>query len=463
MTRRPLLIPLAALLAGLLARAPAAEPDYVYRLVPGDTLIGVSQRLLVEPRRWPELRARNNLGRPDRLPPGTAVRIPRDWLRQSAEQARVDRPAGADAAATPARGAQVGEGARLVTGPGERITLDLADGSVITIGEDSSVGIELMRRVDGTGARDTRLQIERGGVETKVQPQREGSRFEIRTPVAISAVRGTGFRQEFDAVAGLDRTGVAEGAVTVAGAAATADAMAGTGAAPGIAVEAGFGTVSDAAGGPRPPVRLLPPPDLSALPGAFDQDRVDPAFPPVAGAVAYRGELFADAALRDLRAARTAATPALDFGAVADGRYVLRVRAVDALGLAGEDAAREITRQRVPDRPEVRGPAPGAAIAGTQVRLQWAPVASAVRYRVQVATDAVFAAPLLDRDDVTAPELLATTLPAGGFHWRVAGIDARGATGPWSTPASATLQPPPPPHPWWKKAAPLLLFVPLLL
>ena len=52
--------------------------EFVYRARPGDTLIGLSARLLLEPRRWPELQRRNAIADPRRIPLGSRIRIPYD-------------------------------------------------------------------------------------------------------------------------------------------------------------------------------------------------------------------------------------------------------------------------------------------------------------------------------------------------------------------------------------------------
>ena len=84
--------PLFWLLAGMLAlaamgamnaRAADAEElaDFALTIQPTDTLIGISNRLLIEPNRWPELQKHNNIADPRRLVPGSTLLIPRPLLR----------------------------------------------------------------------------------------------------------------------------------------------------------------------------------------------------------------------------------------------------------------------------------------------------------------------------------------------------------------------------------------------
>ena len=52
-----------------------------------------------------------------------------------------------------------------------------------------------MRQFEGTGLTDSVVRVQRGSVESSVAPEGQGvGRFEIRTPVAVTGVRGTRFR-----------------------------------------------------------------------------------------------------------------------------------------------------------------------------------------------------------------------------------------------------------------------------
>ena len=55
--------------------------DFQLTIQSTDTLIGISNRLLIEPNRWPELQKRNNIADPRRLVPGSTLVIPRALLR----------------------------------------------------------------------------------------------------------------------------------------------------------------------------------------------------------------------------------------------------------------------------------------------------------------------------------------------------------------------------------------------
>ncbi len=432
---------LAAMLCGVLlggASPHAATPsaaDYVYRTQPRDTLIGIGRRLLKDPRQWRAVQTLNGVRSPTRMPQGTVLRIPRDWLKQTAESATVTSVAGAASSngAPLAPNDVLPQGARIQTGEAGHVTLTLSDGSLIDLGPRSSLTLEQLTQYPGTGRRDTLLQLDTGRVETQVKPQGEAGRFRIRTPVAVSAVRGTEFRRSIGSDA-LDRTEVIGGAVAV-GTAAAQD-----GAGKSVDVAAGFGTLSDAAGGPRAPVKLLPPPDLSGLPADWGSGSLRVGFTAVAGAVRYRAQLSSDAEFRQVVAEAEAAAPPLDFAAVPDGRYWLRVRSVDEFGLAGADAVRELRRHRLPDAPSLAEPVAGAFTSGSGPGFRWE--ADAAAFQVQISPDPAFAT--LAGEYQGTDRTWHQDLAPGEYYWRAAGLTAAGERGPWSEMRRFVHKPAPP-------------------
>ncbi len=408
------------------------EADYPYRTLPRDTLIGIGRRLLKDPARWREVQSRNAVRQPNRMPQGTLLRIPREWLRADVESAKVISLVGnatRDGVALQ-RGDTVAEGARLVTGSGSHLTLQLADGSTIDVDPDSSVTLGQLRRYSGTGRRDTLIEIQSGGAETQVKPQGDAGRFRIRTPVAVSAVRGTQFRRSIAADA-TDRTEVVGGRVAVSAARGTPG---------GVDVNEGYGTLADA-GGPRPPVLLLPPPDLGAVPEPWSEGPLRVEFAPVPAAKEYRAQLATDADFHEILAEARGPSAPLAFDSQPDGRYWLRVRSVDGLGLAGRDAVREVHRHRLPDPPALQEPAEGASTRGTGLAVRWAPVTGAAGYRLQISTDADFGHPDIDR--VLSDTQWHQDLAPGAWWWRASSRDAAGAAGPWSAARRFSLKAPP--------------------
>jgi hypothetical protein len=447
---QPLSLSIVPLLMVLLARPALAEPlvsaapqaDYVYLMQPHDTLIAVSRRLLKNPDRWRELRTRNGVADPRRMRNNAVLLIPRDWLRQSIEPAQVTQlVGGAQSAAAPIKvGDILGEGADLHTDAGSHVTIKLADGSVVVVGESSTVHLERLKRYDGTGARDTGVKLDRGSIDTHVSHQGGAGRFEIRTPVAISAVRGTEFRRAFsDDNKAIDRTEVTGGAVDVGGAASAGAASR------HVAVAAGFGTLSDAVNGPRAPVKLLGPPDLSQLPERFEDAILTLNFAPVAQAQSYRAQIARDAEFHEIFSEQLSAAPAISFTGIAAGSYWLRVRSVDHDGLEGVDAVHAFELQPLPPAPSLLEPVNGDTVLANSTVFHWAAVATATNYQLQVARDASFQQTVADTREPATNTFVIESLPVASFFWRVAAIDAKGVRGHWSGPSHYSQRLPPRP------------------
>ena len=413
------------------ASAPAAD-EFVYHFRQGDTLIQVGRRLLREPGRWRAVQVRNGIANPLRIRPGTPLRIPLDWLRLLPVAAKVGvvsgnvrRPGGPPIFA----GEFLAEGALVETGPDGAVTLHLDDGSIVTLQKSSTLGLERLRKVEGLEATHvTRLRLESGRVEAAVKPGRGMSQLQIATPIAVSAVRGTQFRASHAGTAGTSET--LEGAVAVSNALAA------------VAVPAGFGTRIERDVPPLQPRPLLPAPVLAGLPSVNSTAELALALPPVEGARQYRIQVATDAGFQDIVADRLVDASAVSVP-LADGRYWVRARAVDAQGIEGFDAVATIMQARAPDAPVVREPATATRVAGPGVVLRWDAVERADSYRLQVARDASFAAPAVDRHvqgTSFAPEALAD----GPIVWRVAARREGSADGPWSEPRSFVQRPAPP-------------------
>ena len=417
-----LLLPLASP-----GQSPAAEDEFIYNFQARDTLIHVTRRLLLQPQRWPELQRRNGIRDPYNIPPGTPVRIPYSWLRLSASVARVRAVNGAvfHGTSRPAVGNDLPQGSVIETGEDGSVALEFEDGSIVTLQKASAVTLDQMQRVDGVaGAQSIRLRLNSGRLETQVKPRREVGRFEILTPVAISAVRGTQFRSAFIVNGATATNETLEGTVNVA---ASGQA---------VLVAAGFGTQVDERGTPLQPVALLPAPDLSAVPERNTQRTLGVQLQPVDGAVSYRVQLASDAQFHSIVFDRDSPDLSLRIEDLADGSYWLRARAIDSHALEGADASKQIAQHLLPDPPAPAAPAPEQRIAGASAEFSWAEVPAITRYHVQIARDAEFTVMQLERSDVEATRLMAESLPPGRYFWRIAAINSAGESGAWSLPRS---------------------------
>lgn len=442
--------PAASLLLGLglpLMAHPATPPAPAYRVAAGDTLYRIAEREAGTSARWPDLQRLNRVPDPRRLQPGTTLLLPPGWGRTAPASAVVDEVQGAasvsglhgrnDTQAQPlARGAVLPQGARLSVPEGGHVSVRLADGSVVRIQQQSDLTLQRLERKGAAGDVQSELKLERGRVDSSVQPQRRsGQRFEIHTPLAVASVRGTEFGVGIDE-GGRTIASVTEGLVAIRAAGPEALLPAGQ----GLAVAAG-GRI----GAPR---ALLPAPDLAGLENqSAEPGLVAVQLPSQAGATGYLVRLAGDPELQRVVRNTRAGGPAVSFAGLSDGDYTLGVRVLDAEGIPGYEARRTIALKAPPTPPLYQRPAPGERVSSQSGELLCTAVPDAVSYRIQVARSEDFTAPLVDGADLPACRQSLKDLPAGDYYWRAATTAASGSgrrlSGPFAAPQRFTVVEPP--------------------
>ena len=416
--------------------APAPTTHLNYLVQPGDTLIGLGRRQLVDPRQWPLLARDNALPNSNHIRPGQVLRLPLGLLRSEPVLATVLSVSGqvrqGASGAAVAVGAEVAEGGQLQTGEDGNATVRLVDGTVLRLRAGSQLGLRESRRYPGLGQVRSSVQLERGRVEVQ-SPKSNGGQpgFEVRTPQGVMGVRGTDFRVAADAARQRTLAEVLEGAINAEGARSAQR------------VGAGQGSVVDAAGSVLPPVALLPGPDLALLPALQQRPLLRFDYPSLPGAVAYRAQLSRDDSFESVLADFTLAAPPLRWPGLPDGRYVLRLRAQDALGLEGRHADHRFTLKARPEPPLLLQPAPGARLVGG-VDFRWAANPEATLYWLQVARDPTFTDLVVDRRDLAEPSASAEGLAPGLYHWRVTSLRNPQDAGPPGDASSFELRPTPP-------------------
>ena len=274
-------------------RAALAEQYWVYTVRPGDTIWDLTERYTNDVLNWQRIQRLNNIpdGPDRRVKPGTRLRFPLSLLKHQPASALVTQLHGevsliraTDTAPVPATAdSELHSGDRIVTGAGSSLVIRFADGSELLVSAHSDILLDSLSAYGSTGMVDTRIRLQGGQIDTQVIPSRgPGSRYEIITPAAVAAVRGTDFRVSADSDAPISRSEVLQGKVAVAGSGATQN------------VPAGFGTVAKAGEPPAVPTPLLPAPDLSPvnilqqrLPLSFDWE-------PTPKAQGYRYQIAPD-------------------------------------------------------------------------------------------------------------------------------------------------------------------------
>jgi hypothetical protein len=208
-----------------------------------------------------------------------------------------------------------------------------------------------------------------------------------------------------------------------------------------IIIPAEFGTRIALGEAPLPPRALLKAPLLAPLPKRIEQQHWPLTWEPIAGAESYRVEVAASADFSTVLWEQGIAKPPVALPELDDGDYVLRIRAVDPLGLEGLDHYQALVIHTQPQAPVPEQPVGGAIIRDEMPRLRWAEVAGAGTYCLQLATDKAFATPLIDQCQLSQPHFMAPILPPGHYYWRLASVDANNKQGPFSTAAGFQIKP----------------------
>lgn len=316
----------------------ALGEDFIYRVRQGDTLIDLAARYTRDQANWSRLQTLNEISTPERLPIGLELHIPFTMIPVRDAQARVVHVSGgADLDGKSVQpGTPVPEGSTVATSPNGFVTLELADGSKLTLPSDGAVELTRLRQFEGTALTDSVINVRRGSVESSVAPTGNGvGRFEVRTPVAVTGVRGTRFRVQSGAQGAHSE--VLEGSVRLQAHA--------PGAAPAkpVAVAEGYGAAVGADGGVSGLRPLLKAPQLGE-PVRAGSAWTSP-FPPVAGAQSYLVRVSRDADGTLPVSSTSFPSNDIRFTAPGPGTFYVSVRAIDNLGLHGQDAVQTFEGQ----------------------------------------------------------------------------------------------------------------------
>ena len=401
--------------------------DWTYRVRPGDTLWDLAATYLKPGHGWQQLQTHNRIADPFQLPPGQSLRVPITWLRAEPARARIVAVHGAATIQLPGQppgpatpGQRLPVGSLVETGANASLGLQFADGSRLLLRGGSQLRLDRLTAYAGGAMADTRLRLQRGRITNTVRKQvgNGAAHFQITTPTATSAVRGTVFR--IDADASGTRAEVLQGSVAVSS--GKRDAL----------LRRGYGTsVGSDPNQALRPVKLLPAPDLSGWAPLQRRARPQLAWPAVAGASGYQVKVSASSDFSSLLVDQAYASPQAVLPPLGDGVYAVRVSAVDARGLEGHDATARLSVEALPEPPYTLAPAAATTTHDARPELQWSAVTDAAGYQVQLAADPDFATPLASATPSETRFRPQQPLAAGQYYWRVASRDDQGRIGPY--------------------------------
>lgn len=313
----------------------AIAEEWVYTVRHGDNLWNITERHLKSMHYVSGLQKLNHIPNPYVIPPGTELKIPIAWTKiLHAASAHVISVQGAatllrhgEESKPIQEGMQLQNGDAIKTGNDAFVTIEFADQSHLRVQDNTVLQLESMQIYGDHGLVDTLIDMQKGRTENSVPEKSEkATRFRIKTPSAISSVRGTEFRVGTNDETFITSSEVLTGNVEVSGKKRS------------VSVPAGFGTITPQGGMPRSPVKLLPPPDLSETARYYQTLPLSIKVKPLTSAHAYRAQIARDQAFENLWTEFTTTSLPFRDGNMPDGIYWLRVRGIDRLSIEGKDA-----------------------------------------------------------------------------------------------------------------------------
>lgn len=418
-----------ALLALLICQPVIAE-EWVYTTRPGDTLWDISKTYLKSVNYWSRVQKLNDVDVAKHLSPGTRLRIPLEWLKTPAASAtvvsitgQVNRVSSDQVETRLDSKQQLAVGDTIETAQNSSALIQFADGSTLLVQQNTRVTFNTISSYGKTGMVDTRIRLQQGRVETAVKPLRDPvSRYQISTPAAVAAVRGTQFRVAYENNNDTMGSEVVEGGINVAAQGAEQP------------VDTGFGTIAEKGKPPLEPVLLLQKPVLHTtaekiryLPYTFGWQRIE-------GAKKYRIQISPQDNPQSLVYESLSETNQHALSSLADGQYILRIRGIDKLALEGFNSEHNFTIDTNFPLVSPLLPANGDTLDELPYTFSWEKADNVKSYHLQVASDTEFGNIVLDQKPVTEQYVSNIHFAPGEYYWRVAAIDHEGNLGKYSEP-----------------------------
>lgn len=412
--------------------------EWIYSVGPGDNLWTIGQQYLNNADDWRRVGALNNIVNTSKLPVGTRLRIPYQWLKWQPAPATVLAASGDcfviinGNKQIAVKSLQLNSGDTIITGDNASVVLELADESKLFIRAHSEVILDSVSVFGETGMVDTHIRLKQGAVKSSVKPRNGlGSHYRITTPSATAAVRGTEFRVSTET--GIMRSEVLKGDVQMSNNR------------PGSLVTAGFGLRAKLKEPLPKPVKLLPAPDLSALPDSFVRQSISWQWPKLTKAQSYRVQVALNDSFQTLLVDRVTDQATVVLSGLDDGHYVMRIRGIDSLGLEGIDASKHFSltaASLTPDPASASNSQGGIFTSLGRMGFTWNPAKTAVPFHFQLALDPQFQKLWIDQVSLQENRLiLSQKLPSGRYFWRVAGVNQAKQEGPFCATQSFTVDP----------------------
>lgn len=402
---------------GAVALLPGPD-DVTIEVRSGDTLGDLARMQMDSPARWRDVANYNLLPDPNLIEPGQQLRVKRVWLKSRVGSLKVEAVAGvatADGKVLKA-GDVIPAGARVLTSQGGALRLRMPDTSLVNMLERSELKVEkLEQRADG--ALYSLFRLVTGQIDAFKARHAVGmADLAVAGRNATIGIRGTHFRARQDGV--LTFTEVEEGTVAFDAVQTPVE----------LALHAREGSVANGVEAAQV-IPLLPEPTYPELPVSFDTPYIEWPMGELVGALHYVGELARNEDFSDGLVSVRSDGKTMRLNELPNGRYWLKLRAVDSHGLQGMEG-RISFEVNVPLR---KFAMTKVYVSGKQLQLRWVGRQRSVSYQVQVALRQDFQHLLLDAK--TTDNWIDMPRPQPGRYFlRVRQIYAGGQAGDWDVP-----------------------------
>jgi len=405
--------------------------DWAYTFRPGDSMWDISNKYLISNKYHKQLLVLNKIDNSNDILPGTIIKIPVKWLKKQPSSALVLNTFGKVTIIHAAENMKNSDvdfnqrlyaGDRIITGPESSATLIFADKSRLILHANSELIMDSLSQYGDSGMVDTSLRLPTGSVDSHVNPKKgPATRYQITTPAAVAAVRGTVFRMSSDAVKLIARGEVLKGKIGVSAQDKT------------TIVPEGFGSVTEKGKVPQKPRKLLSPPDTSETITKVLQLPAKFSWQSLTGAKTYRIQVFPKETPGKVLIDKIRKPASIPIDFLADGEYVLRVRGTDNIGLEGLNRNHMFTVETKPVKPAILNTENDVDVTNTNLVLKWTADKRASRYHIQLSSDSEFKQIILEQADIKTNHFKAEIdSEAKKFYWRVAGINKKGVQGSYS-------------------------------
>jgi hypothetical protein len=384
-----------------------SNDDVRYTVKSGDTLMGLAQRYFIRVNSYKIVQQKNRIANVYALPVGKTIMIPRSVMKYTLSQARVLSVRGnvSSGNGSVTTGQIFEEGAQFTTAPSSFLTLGLGNGSRVSLPSNSGLKIRTLRNYALEQSLDYDFDLSKGGAQSTVVPLKSASdRYRIRTPKAVSAVRGTDFQVRYDDETASDFAEVVEGGLGVE-----------IGDKPDLPLPAGNGLAVMANGNAITETLLAEP--ILIDPGKVQADpAISFSATPAALQEGYRVTISGDAGFVEQLADQVITGTTARFDDLSNGNYFVRARAISANGIQGNPVTYTFKRR-------LNGVSAQAGKELDGYAFKWQSSGEGVsKFHFQLYQGAASGTAIVDEPAISTQQIILSDLIPGTYYWRVGSV-----------------------------------------